>query len=174
MDSSEFGCISWGMHKCILKQSAYFVPWPHYHASNECVWRSKGRDTKKCISCHGHIPSIIFHAICGAYPFILWRLWEYMYLILLSSSNRKYDLPLFRGRSWNNGMRSMSLYILTANGFTHRAVWISGQNYFVCNSWFLIYICIWSFPRHYYFDVVSGISHHPSPQIKTLQKDYRI
>ena len=43
------------------------------------------------------IRSIIFHAMYGAvcihsaYPFLLWRLWEYVYFVLLSSSNRKYD-----------------------------------------------------------------------------------
>ena len=46
------------------------------------------------------ILSFIFHAIYGAvfrgcmysaYPFRLWWLWEYVYFILLSSSNRKYD-----------------------------------------------------------------------------------
>ena len=38
---------------------------------------------------------------------------ENVYFILLSSSNRKYEsLPLFRVRSWNNGMRCMSYYVL--------------------------------------------------------------
>ena len=48
------------------------------------------------------ILSFIFHAIhvygavsrgCmySAHPFLLWWLWEYVYFILLSSSNRKYD-----------------------------------------------------------------------------------
>ena len=46
------------------------------------------------------ILSFVFHAIYGAvsrgcmysaYPFLLWWLWEYVYFILLSSSNRKYD-----------------------------------------------------------------------------------
>ena len=37
--------------------------------------------------------------------------WEDVHFVLLSSSNRKYD-PLFRVRSWNNGIRCMFLYIL--------------------------------------------------------------
>ena len=39
-------------------------------------------------------------------------LWEYLYFILLSSSNRSLTyLPLFKIRSWTNGMRFMSFYI---------------------------------------------------------------
>ena len=68
------------------------------------------------------IPTITmtYYVIYGAehiqlthYSFFLWWLWEYVYFILLSSSNRKYDpLLLFRVRSWNNGMRCMYFYIL--------------------------------------------------------------
>ena len=37
----------------------------------------------------------------------------YIYFVLLSSSNRSMNYyPLFRVRSWNNGMRCMSFYIL--------------------------------------------------------------
>ena len=49
----------------------------------------------------------------SVYPFLLWWLREYIYFVLLSSSNRKYEhLQLLRVRSWNNGVRCMSFYIL--------------------------------------------------------------
>ena len=48
-----------------------------------------------------HNNTIIFHAKYGtvciqlsgysAHPFLLWWLWEYVYLIVLPSSNRKYN-----------------------------------------------------------------------------------
>ena len=55
----------------------------------------------------------IWGCVYSAYQFLLWWLWEYVKIILFSTSNRKYDhLPLFRIRQWNNGMRCMSFYIL--------------------------------------------------------------
>ena len=58
-----------------------------------------------------HILSIIHYKICGAVSFSLPI--SLMMIVLLSSSNRKYELyPLFRVRSWNNGVRCMSFYIL--------------------------------------------------------------
>ena len=47
--------------------------------------------------------------VFSVYPFPLWWLKEYIYFVLLSSSNRKYEL--FRVGSWNNGVRCMSFYI---------------------------------------------------------------
>ena len=52
------------------------------------------------------ILSIIFHSIYGAVciqliHFLLRWLWEYMYFVLLSSSNRKYDpFAIVEVRSW--------------------------------------------------------------------------
>ena len=63
-----------------------------------------------------HILSFIHYTICGlcvlVYPFPLWWLREYRNFVLLSSSNRKY-YPLFRVRSWNNGVHCMSLCSFT-------------------------------------------------------------
>ena len=65
--------------------------------------------------------------VFSVYPFPLWWLREYIHFVLLSSSNRNYELlPLFRVRSRNNGMRCMSFYILTQHGM----MWIlfTGEN----------------------------------------------
>ena len=52
--------------------------------------------------------------VFSVYPFLLWWLREYIYFVLLSTSNRKYEYcPLFRVRSWNNGVPCMSFYILS-------------------------------------------------------------
>ena len=50
--------------------------------------------------------------------------WENIYFVLLSSSNRKYELlyPMFRVRSGNNGVRGMSLYILAVYKVLARSV----------------------------------------------------
>ena len=65
------------------------------------------------------IHNTIHYTICGAVWFQFTHSpcddWEniYIYFVLLSSSNQKYELyPLFRVRSWNNGVRCMSFYIL--------------------------------------------------------------
>ena len=53
--------------------------------------------------------------VFSVYPFPLWWLSEYIYFVLLSSSNRKYELllyALFRVRSWNNGVSCMSFCFL--------------------------------------------------------------
>ena len=141
MDSSEFSCISWGMHTCILKQSAYFVPCPHYHASNECVWRSKGRDTKKCISCHGHIPSIIFHAICGAVcnqrTHLSYDDCENTCTLFYYHHRIESMICHCYGVGHETKICALCLYtFFRQNGLRQRAVWIGGQNCFVCNSWF--------------------------------------
>ena len=65
--------------------------------------------------------------VFSVYPFPLWWLREYTYFVLLSSSNQKYELlPIFRVRSWNNGMRCMSFYILMAEQL-HELVLIALQ-----------------------------------------------
>ena len=51
----------------------------------------------ECVSKNKHILSVIHHTICEAvcfsvYPFLLWWLREYIYFVLISSSNRKYEL----------------------------------------------------------------------------------
>ena len=59
--------------------------------------------------------SILQYVGCmfSVYPFLLWWLREYIYFVLLSSSNGSMNYyPLFRVRSWNNGVRCMSFYIL--------------------------------------------------------------
>ena len=78
----------------------------------------------------------ILDCVYSADPFILWWLWEYMYFILLLSSNRKSDLPLFRVRSWKNGMRCMSLYTLinTLSMRIHRIVLCQAKHVLRCIS----------------------------------------
>ena len=67
----------------------------------------------------------MWDCVFSVYPFPSWLLREYTYFVLLSSSNRKMNYyPLFRVRSWNNGMRCMSFYVLIT--------------LFVCNH-FLVY-----------------------------------
>ena len=54
------------------------------------------------------------------YPFLLWWLREYIYFVLLSSyyhhqiGSMNY-YPLFRVRSWNNGLRCMSFHFFVVN-----------------------------------------------------------
>ena len=94
----------------------------HYH---HCVNLSEDIELIKCLSdiffeCVSKIKfvlQVIHHAICGAVCFSFthspWDDREYIYFVLLSSSNWKYELlPIFRVRSWNNGMCCMSFYIL--------------------------------------------------------------
>ena len=65
-----------------------------------------------------HIRSVIYYTICGAVCFhfthFLHGDWENIYTLSyyhnkIGSMN---NYPLFKVRSWNNGMRCMSLYIL--------------------------------------------------------------
>ena len=69
--------------------------------------------------------------VFSVYPFALWWLREYIYFVLLSSSNRKYELlPIVykRVKSWNNGMRCMSFYILMIISFGISKLLIVEQN----------------------------------------------
>ena len=90
---------------------------------------SEGITLLKCLSgtvtrvCLWVLPflSIIFHALYGAYPFLLLWLCEYVYFIWshhpqIGSMNH---LPLFRVRSWNK-MRRMSFCVLTGNHILSR------------------------------------------------------
>ena len=56
----------------------------------------------------------IWGCVFLAYPFLLWRVREYVYFLLLSQSNRKYEslYPLLRVGSWNYGTRYVLLYVL--------------------------------------------------------------
>ena len=70
----------------------------------------------ECVSKITHILPVIHYRMYGAvfsvYPFPLWWLRKYIlsyYHHQIGSMNYH---PLFRVRSWNNGMRCMSLYIL--------------------------------------------------------------
>ena len=54
----------------------------------------------------------IWDCVFSVYPFPLWWLREYAYFVVLSSSNWKYEL-ISIVKSWNNGKRCMSPFILT-------------------------------------------------------------
>ena len=85
----------------------YITP-PHCH---HCANLSEDIELVKCLSdilCRvskiKHILSIILYTIYGAVWFhFLCDDWENIPFVLLSSSNRTYE-PLFRVRSWNNGV----------------------------------------------------------------------
>ena len=63
---------------------------------------------------------------------LLWWLWEYMYFIYyynqIGSMNH---LPLFRVRSWNNGMRLMSSYVLIMTSW-HGSTFCGKNPPFIC------------------------------------------
>ena len=74
-----------------------------------------------CVSKMGHILSVIYYTIRGAvcFQFTHFLMMIEMIYILLSYyhhqiGNMNY-YPLFRVRSWNNGVRCMSFYILMSN-----------------------------------------------------------
>ena len=74
----------------------------------------------ECVSKNKHILSVIhlynmWGCMFSAYPFPLWWMIEYIYTLSyyhhqIGSANY---YPLFRVRSWSNGVRCMSCYILT-------------------------------------------------------------
>ena len=70
----------------------FYIILPHYHHHADV---SESIEHLKCCWVHSvenkSILSIIFHTIYSPYIFILWWLWEYVYFISLSSSNRKYE-----------------------------------------------------------------------------------
>ena len=78
----------------------YITP-SHYHHCANFIWRHwtykmPVRYNLSSVSKIKHILSVIHYTICGAmfsvYPFPFWWLREYIYFVLLSSSNRKYEL----------------------------------------------------------------------------------
>ena len=95
----------------------YITP-SHYH---HCANLAEDIELKKCLSdifCRAcktdHVLSVIRYTIYGIVCLHFTHLpcddWDNICFVLLSSSNRKYEFyPLFRVRSWNNGIRCMSL-----------------------------------------------------------------
>ena len=106
----------------IVLVSLYSTPSHHHHCAN----LSEGIELIKCLSdifveCVSkikHILSVIHYTICGAVCFQFTHFscddWENIYTLSyyhhqIGSMNY---YPLFRVRSWNNGVRCMSFYIL--------------------------------------------------------------
>ena len=80
------------------------------------IWNACQVYSVEYVSKMKSILSIIFCAIYGtvfaACPFLFWWLWEYLYFILLLSSNQKYESSaIFNVRLWNNDMCCMFYYI---------------------------------------------------------------
>ena len=84
----------------------------------------------ECVSKIKHIISVIHYTICGAVCFQFTHFscddWENIHTLSyyhhqIGSMNY---YPLFRVRSWNNGVRCMSFYILMANDALHLVLWI--------------------------------------------------
>ena len=53
--------------------------------------------------------------VFSVYPFPLWWLREYTLCLIIIIKSEVWTNPLFRVRSWNNGMRCMSFYILNVS-----------------------------------------------------------
>ena len=118
-------CANNRVHYGLMVVYGYFhIALPHYH---HYVDLSEGMELLKCLSdiffpeCVSKfmsILSIIFHAICGVVWIQLTHFccddcenactWSYYHHQIGSMTH----FPLFRVRSWNNGMRCMSFYIL--------------------------------------------------------------
>ena len=115
---SSGSTLPWVMACCLMAPSQY----PNQCPLQWCHTESHG------ISDHQHLDCLLSHlfrctskktsrgCVFSVYPLPLWWLREYIYFVLLSSSNRKY-----RVRSWNNGVRCMSIYILRAR--LHWPLW---------------------------------------------------
>ena len=94
----------------------------HYH---HCANLSEGIELIKiyfveCVSKIKHILSVIHYTICGAVCFQFTNSscddWENKYTLSHYHHNQIGSMnyyPLFRVRSWNNGVRCMSFYILS-------------------------------------------------------------
>ena len=91
----------------------------------------------ECVSKIKHILSVIHHTIYGAVCFQFsvfpwWWLREYIYIYVYTLSYHHHHIgsmdyyPLCRARSWNKGMRCMTLYILihTSLYFLYSTVYI--------------------------------------------------
>ena len=48
----------------------------------------------------------------SAYPILLWLLWECVLNLIIIINSEVWLIPLYRVRSWNNGMRCMLYYVL--------------------------------------------------------------
>ena len=105
----------------------------HYH---HCANLSEGIELIECLSdifCRvcktKHILSVIHHTICGAVCFQFTHFpcgdWENIYTLFYyhHKIGRMNYYPLFRVRSWNNGARCMSLYILMNLWYGRIASW---------------------------------------------------
>ena len=68
------------------------------------------------LSIFSHYPSYnIWGRVFSVYPFPLWLLREYTLCLIIIIKSEVWSMnyyPLFRVRSWNNGMRCMSLYFM--------------------------------------------------------------
>ena len=100
----------------------YITP-SHYHHCANFIWRHW---TYK-MPVRYNLSSVwvrlynVWGCVFSVYPFPLWWLREYIYTL----SNYHHQIgsmnycPLFMVRSWNNGMRYMSFYILIHTAKTH-------------------------------------------------------
>ena len=72
----------------------YITP-SHYHHCANFIWRHWNYKSVECVrlSIFSQLSIIQYVGLCVfVYPFPLWWLREYIYFVLLSSSNRKYEL----------------------------------------------------------------------------------
>ena len=82
----------WVHYGLMVTYGYLHITLPHYHHYANL---SEGNLSRVCLRLDQFSQlSFIQYMGCvySAYPFILWWLWEYLYLMLLSSSNWKYDL----------------------------------------------------------------------------------
>ena len=95
----------------------------------------------ECVSKIKHILSVIHYTICGAVCFqfthFLCDDWENIYTLFYyhhQTGSMNY-YPLFRVRSWNNGVRCMSFYILMGIPILVRHLYIEMASWacFICN-----------------------------------------
>ena len=102
-----------------------------------------------------HILSAIHYKICGAAYFQFTHLpcddWENVYILSYYHHHHQIGsmnhYPLFRVRSWNNGMRCMSLYVLICSlGLTSDMLRCTKQKV-TCNYLCRCYVCCCSGPR---------------------------
>ena len=100
----------------------YSTSYHYHHCANLSegieLWNACQIYFVECVSKIKHILSVIHHTICGAVCFQFTHFscddWENIYTLSyyhdqIGSMNY---YPLFRVRSWNNGVRCMSFYIL--------------------------------------------------------------
>ena len=110
-----------GIHYGPMVVFAYLqftFPHYHYHAdvceSIELVWYILSNICLR-LNQFSQLYSMQYMGLCVLGLPVLWWLWEYVYFILFSSSNRMIqwsNCHSFRVTSWNNGMWCMSFYTL--------------------------------------------------------------